>query len=512
MFRHGLNTNITINLAVLLLLAMILIDFVIIITAQRIMLRSEIDKGYLFITGIESSIANYPEPIKRIHANNFKSNFAKLLKEAGYLCGLVLGTDENKILFNGQGCSLQKELEILTRQSVLSGDKISRYEGTTWGVFWQQSRHLILAAPIFRKGRIVVSASVVIPLEKIYTSLRQTQYIIFTYIFINTIVLTLVGLYRLSRLTVKPLQRLVKRADEYREDDEFIFLSEKEDNEFNKLSRALNSMLAHIAADKETLRMTVKSLEKANLDLKQAQQDVIRAEKLTSVGRLSAGIAHEIGNPIGIIGGYLELLKQDDISDEDRREFILRTESEINRINAIIRQLLDFSRPDSGQPQTFSVHEILTETMSVVQMQPSMADIDLQLDLLAEEDTVVADGDHLRQVFLNLLINAADALSALKEPADGRISVTSSVAVDSSSDSNNPVNMIKIDVTDNGPGIPEENLGNIFDPFFTTKDPGKGTGLGLSVCFMIVDGMGGKIRATSKDGSGTTMEIYLPLA
>jgi len=491
---------------------MILIDFVIIITAQRIMLRSEIDKGYLFIAGIESSIANYPEPTKRIHDRNFKGNFEKLLKEAGYACGLVLGTDDNKILFDGQGCSLQRELEILTRQSILAGDKITRYQGTTWGVFWQQSRHLILAAPIFRKGRVVVGASVVLPLEKTYSSLRQTQYIIFIYIFINTVVLTLVGLYRLSRLTVKPLQRLVKRADEYREDDEIIFLSDKGDNEFNKLSRALNSMLTNIAADKETLRMTVKSLEEANLDLKQAQQDVIRAEKLASVGRLSSGIAHEIGNPIGIVVGYLELLKQDDITDEDRREFILRTESEINRINSIIRQLLDFSRPDSEQTQTFSVHDILTETMSVVQLQPSMVDIDLQLDLLAEEDTVVADGDHLRQVFLNLLINAADAISSLEKPVEGRISVTSSAAVDSLSDINHPVNMIKIDVTDNGPGIPKENLGNIFDPFFTTKDPGKGTGLGLSVCFMIVDGMGGKIGATSADGSGTTMEIYLPLS
>jgi len=235
---------------------MILIDFVIIITAQRIMLRSEIDKGYLFIAGIESSIANYPEPTKRIHDRNFKGNFEKLLKEAGYACGLVLGTDDNKILFDGQGCSLQRELEILTRQSILAGDKITRYQGTTWGVFWQQSRHLILAAPIFRKGRVVVGASVVLPLEKTYSSLRQTQYIIFIYIFINTVVLTLVGLYRLSRLTVKPLQRLVKRADEYREDDEIIFLSDKGDNEFNKLSRALNSMLTNIAADKETLRIT----------------------------------------------------------------------------------------------------------------------------------------------------------------------------------------------------------------------------------------------------------------
>ena len=263
-------------------------------------------------------------------------------------------------------------LEILARQSILSRDKITRFVGTTWAVFWKQSRYLILSAPIYRQGRIIAGASMVLPLEKIYSSLRRTQYIFLIYLCINTVVLTLAGLYRLSRLTVKPLQRLVKRADEYTEDAEMIFLYEKGDNEFNKLSRALNNMLKHIAADKEMLRAAVKSLEKANLDLKQAQQDIIRAEKLASVGRLSSGIAHEIGNPIGIVTGYLELLKQNDIADEDRKEFIIRTENEINRINTIIRQLLDFSRPASRGFQAVSVHAIVSDVIDAFKFQPLM--------------------------------------------------------------------------------------------------------------------------------------------
>lgn len=511
MLRYGLKTNITVNLVVLLVLAMILIDFVMILTAQRTLLESEISNGYLLISAIESSLVNSPGSIKNIRDFNFSSNFEKLLDEAGYSCGLVLGADENKILLDRKDCSLHRELEILARQSILSRDKITRLVGTTWAVFWKQSRYLILSAPIYRQGRIIAGASMVLPLEKIYSSLRRTQYIFLIYLCINTVVLTLAGLYRLSRLTVKPLQRLVKRANEYTEDAEMIFLYEKGDNEFDKLSRALNSMLKHIAADKEMLREAVKSLEKANLDLKQAQQDVIRAEKMASVGRLSSGIAHEIGNPIGIVTGYLELLKQNDIADEDRKEFIIRTENEINRINTIIRQLLDFSRPASREFQAVSVHAIVSDVIDAFKFQPLMTGIDLQLDLKAQSDIVSADPNQLRQVFLNLLINAADAIASVEQWHNGKITVTSTVEPSQHKAAENHSNMLKVEFVDNGPGIPSEHLGNIFDPFYTTKEPGKGTGLGLSVCFMIIEGIGGQIKATSKESEGTALIVYLPL-
>ncbi len=504
--RYGLKTNITVTLVVLLLAAMILIDFVMIITAQRFLLRSEISKGYLFISGIELSLAHYPEEIKNI------SNLENLLNEAGYSCGIVLWPDEHKVLLDGKGCSLQGDLVMLARQSFLSGNKLSGVEGTTWAVFWPQSRHLILSAPIFWKGRIIASAGIVLPLEKIYSSLRQTQNIFYIYLLINTVVLTLAGLYRLSKHTVRPLQRLVKRADEYKQDDEMVFLYEKEDNEFNRLSRALNNMLKHIAADQEKLRTTVKTLEKTNIELKKAQQEVIRAEKLASVGRLSSGIAHEIGNPIGIVTGYLELLKQNDISEEDRGEFILRTENEINRIHTIIRQLLDFARPSSDSSQAVAVHEIVNDIVETVKFQPVMSQIDLQLDLGAQSDSVIADSNQLRQVFLNLLLNAADAIFHAKERLNGRITIKSKVEFNPQADTKDQTRVLKVEIIDNGLGIKKEDMDNIFDPFYTTKEPGKGTGLGLSVSFMIIEGIGGKIEASSKEGMGTTMAVYLPLS
>ena len=126
------------------------------------------------------------------------------------------------------------------------------------------------------------------------------------YIIVNLVILVFIGIYRISKLYLQPLSRLAKRAEEYKENDDLIFSVRRQDNELNRLSKALNSMLKRISEDKQKLRSTVQSLEKANLELKKVQKEIIRAEKLASVGRLSAGIAHEIGNPIGIIIGYLE--------------------------------------------------------------------------------------------------------------------------------------------------------------------------------------------------------------
>jgi two-component system NtrC family sensor kinase len=124
----------------------------------------------------------------------------------------------------------------------------------------------------------------------------------------------------------------------------------------------------------------------------------------------------------------------------------------------------------------------------------------------------MADPNQLRQVFLNLFINAADAISSVEDHFKGKILVTSEVVPIVQAESADPVNMLKISYIDNGSGISKENLGNIFDPFYTTKEPGKGTGLGLSVCFMIIQGIGGKIQASSEEGKGSTINIYLPLA
>jgi signal transduction histidine kinase len=140
-----------------------------------------------------------------------------------------------------------------------------------------------------------------------------------------------------------------------------------------------------------------------------------------------------------------------------------------------------------------------------------MSNIDLERHLGSENDTVLADPSQLRQVFLNLIINAADAISTMGRDVDGQLKITTELETVPETQSQGQPSMLKIRFIDNGPGIREEDIGNIFDPFFTTKEPGKGTGLGLSVSFMIVESLGGKMSVTSQMGEGTTMTINLPL-
>jgi signal transduction histidine kinase len=140
-----------------------------------------------------------------------------------------------------------------------------------------------------------------------------------------------------------------------------------------------------------------------------------------------------------------------------------------------------------------------------------MAGIELSLSLGAAEDTVWADPNQLRQVFLNLSINAADAISAEGTEATGKLHVNTALVTGLDPEAKTEATYLKISFTDNGQGIAAEDLENIFDPFFTTKDPGKGTGLGLAVSFMIIESLGGKLTGVSEAGQGTTMTISLPL-
>ena len=490
---------------------MLLINAVTVMTAQRDIVRKEVSRGQFILSTLETDLLNSLRLGSASFPSNARASVNRLLTEAGISGALVLGKDNERVSFGISHDALQDELIKYSRKVMRSKVHEVNFFGTTWGVFWKQSSKLILSMPLLQNDQVVAAASIVLPLEWIYQSLRRSQKMLFIYLFINTAIMTFIGLYRLSKVYFQPLARLARRAEDYREDDEMLFSVRKEDNELHKLSVSLNSMLRRISADKEKLRSTVNSLETANLELKKAQQEIIRAEKLASAGRLSAGIAHEIGNPIGIVMGYLELLKQKDIPAAEREEYILRTEEEIERINTIIRQLLEISRPSNVGLKVVSVHDLIDDVAQVLAVQPLISNIELQCRLEAQNDWVLADSNQLRQVFLNLIINAADAISSAAEEINGNLLIQTSLGDATPGQPRDQKKHLKIVFIDNGPGIPAENIGNIFDPFYTTKEPGKGTGLGLSVSFMIIEGFGGKMMVSSEIGKGTTMTLLLPV-
>ncbi len=379
-----------------------------------------------------------------------------------------------------------------------------------WAVYWYHPQHVLIALPIHHRLSNGAAAAI-FSLEPVYDKIEQYNKPIFIYILINTGILTLVGLFRIFRLYLKPIDRIVRQADAYHEKEDGFFAFRREDNELNRLSSALNHMLKKIETDKKALKKAVASLEQANHDLKMAQSEVIRAEKMASVGRLAAGIAHEIGNPVGIVSGYLELLQQNDLEEQEKLDCIQRAEKETQRINRIIRQLLDLTRSHPNhQRQIISVKETLEDVIEMLRMQPMMNDIQLQTQLKTDAlDRVCADSDQLRQVFLNLLLNSADAIHTAAVQIAGRISISLHVTSETTPSRRS---WLEIRISDNGPGVPAEHIQNIFDPFFTTKEPGKGTGLGLSVSYMIIEKIGGNLTAESDPGKGTTMTVKLPLA
>ena len=512
MFIRGLKTKIAFNIAILLFVAMLLVNIVTVMTAQRDIIRKEVSKGQFILSTVKAELIRSLKFELERSPTSFRADVFRLLTEAGVTSALVFGRNNERILFGDMPKTLQEELMKRSRKVMRTKVQETNFFGTTWGVFWKQRRDLILSAPLLQNDEALAAASIVLPLEGIYQSLRRSQKMLFIYLFVNTLILTFIGIYRLSKVYFQPLARLARRAQDYREDDDMLFSVRKEDNELHQLSGALNSMLRRISADKEKLRSTVNSLEKANLELKKAQQEIIRAEKLASVGRLSAGIAHEIGNPIGIVMGYLELIKQKDIPDSEKNEYIHRTEAEIERINTIIRQLLEISRPSNAGLKVVSVHDLIDDIAEVLNVQPLMSDVALECRLEAENDKVLADSNQLRQVFLNLIINATDAITSEGQADNGKLLIQSALVGETPDQPPGCKRHLKIMFIDNGPGIPDENIGNIFDPFYSTKEPGKGTGLGLSVSFMIVEGFGGKMTVSSDIGQGTTMTLLLPIA
>ncbi len=502
MYPKGLKISIILNLLLILAAAMLLVDLVMIGAARQEFLKVRLETGnsLLAVTG-PVLVAGFPD------SGLSPGQLTMTLDEAAANCLLVINSGGDSILSVGSDCDSLTSLSREARQTIESGNSLSSFEGTTRGVLWPDRKTMLVSRPIVVAGKIVGASAVALDLENIYQSLRNIQRMFFVYFMFNLLALVMLGFYQLYRRLLKPINRLVSTAEEFRDDDEFTFLPETKDGEFNRLSLTLNKMLARINRDRSRLQETIADLKEANLKLRKTQQEMIRSEKLASVGRLSAGIAHEIGNPIGIIIGYLDLLQKTAISDDQKKDFIVRAEIEVHRINTIIRQLLDFARqPPDEQQSAVSVHEAIKEVVEICTVQPMMAGITIASEYAAEDNFVVGTSSQLNQVFLNLLMNAADAIKSDSDDClEGRITIRT---VNLKEDSRQ---FIQIQVIDNGPGIASANLENIFDPFYTTKEPGKGTGLGLSICFTIVDNMEGRVEASS-DSDGTTITVILPLS
>jgi PAS domain S-box-containing protein len=227
------------------------------------------------------------------------------------------------------------------------------------------------------------------------------------------------------------------------------------------------------------------------------EDQLVQNEKLTSIGLLAAGVAHEVNTPLAVISSYSQMLRKQIAPGDAAYKLLEKITSQTFRASEIVNNLLSFSRMNAAEFSAVDIHKVINETLSLAEHPLKTAQIRVSSDLLAETPVVTGNAGKLQQVFLNLILNARDAM-----PDGGVLGVRTSI-VDG---------RIEIVVTDSGVGISREHIKKIYDPFFTTKTAGKGTGLGLSVTYGIVQEHGGSISVESKVGGGTSFRLDFPLS
>jgi len=544
----SLRTEVIVNISLLMLAAILLIGFTISKVNERNIVEEKIKNGGAMVQDFQAIIDFLSKENKGIslnhpHLKKEIQDFVRLyIKEKGFY-DLVITDQELKVI-------ARKKIELvdqsysndLMKKTIQSGEINTEIEKS--GSFLSTHyKKLMLYSPLWIQGKIGGGIQMEIPIGDMMTYLLKSQRMIFISLVFDAIVLIAFGSFLLSRVLVKPLKDLLRLTQKISEGDFSHTIEVTSKNEIGQLISSFNRMLERLKENQESIDNHLKSLELANKKLKQAQEELIRTEKLASIGRFAAGVAHEVGNPLGAILGYTSILEKNGIDREESKDYLKRIEKEIERINRIVRELLDFAKPSKFEVRDIEVNKTIENALSLLSHQKNFKNIETRLDLRPDLPMIKGDESQLSQIFINIILNAIDAM-----PNGGylRIETDDLVVENLLGDGFQPLyplrrkgdpmesdysrlrkpdplstifakfskgdRLVKIRISDSGMGIEQENLERIFDPFFTTKEPDKGTGLGLSISLRIVESMGGKIRVESEVGKGSAFEIYLPAA
>jgi two-component system NtrC family sensor kinase len=343
--------------------------------------------------------------------------------------------------------------------------------------------------------------SVGIP-ENTYTSIRNRVVLLFFGIATGGFLLIIgITYYMIGNIT-RPIGQMVAathniiagRFDQEVPSDshtEIALLAES----FNAMLQSLRQMRGDLEEWGRTLEEKVRQRTE---ELVAMQARVAQSERLASIGMLAAGVAHEINNPLGgilaLTGLSVEDMREDDPNRENLEEVIRQTE----RCRDIVKGLLAFSRQSKSNIQLLDLNKVIEDTLFLVTKQALFFNINLVQNLAPDLPRVLADGSQCQQVFMNILMNAVQAMNER-----GTIAIATRCGAS---------NSVEVAISDTGQGIPADQIDKIFDPFFTTKASGKGTGLGLSIAYGIVTTHRGTISVRSEVGKGSTFTVRLPIA
>jgi two-component system NtrC family sensor kinase len=305
--------------------------------------------------------------------------------------------------------------------------------------------------------------------------LRRSGWVLLALALADALLVLALGYLVLTQLVVRPLQNVQRATARVAAGDWEQAVEPTGSREVSALAAAFNQMTASLASQREQL---------------------IRTEKLASVGQLAAGVAHEIGNPLAAILGFVDILRSgidQPASPAETRDMLDRVKAETQRIHRIIEDLLAYSRPSREESQPTDPLKILKASQGLLEPQKRFRGVRV-VTASGDWPRVVVSPGRLQQVFVNLLLNAADAMAG-----EGTVTVSCETQE----------RRVLISFTDTGPGVPPELRRKIFDPFFTTKAPGQGTGLGLAISRSILETFGGSLDL-SAEAPGATFVVSLP--
>ncbi|MGK9476362.1 ATP-binding protein [Melioribacter sp. OK-6-Me] len=316
----------------------------------------------------------------------------------------------------------------------------------------------------------------------------------------------IIGAFVFARFITNPIKTIQNTADNIdfnligQTEMPQIRIRKKLFNKFKMLFRAEDEI--DILAEK--FNQMILRLDKAYRDLQNAQSTIIQSEKLATVGTLTAGLAHEINNPVAGLQNCIRRIKNDPSNIEQNIKYIKMMENAVDKIERVVGNLLNFTRRQSGEFVSLTINEIVENSLLLVSHRLEKLRISVTKNFPADLPGIVGNKIQLEQVILNLLINAIDSIeekSSTNSHCEKRLLFNAKADGD----------FLRLQIQDTGNGIPKKIIDKIFDPFFTTKSPGKGTGLGLSVVYSIIETHKGKIYFESEEEKGTVVNVFLPI-